>query len=75
MSDYRSVKVNSKFFDRVYEITHESTMRAIENATTKSSNYSYLSNKRGGWNKRGGRDFFEKLVHKSNKRGVEGGQI
>ena len=54
MSDYRSVKVNSKFFDRVYEITHESTMRAIENATTKSSNYSYLSNKRGGWNKRGG---------------------
>ena len=32
--------------------------------------------KGGGWNKRGGWDFLEKkLVHKSNKRGVEGGEI
>ena len=29
----------------------------------------YEINKRGGWN------FLEKLVHKSNKRGVEGGKI
>ena len=35
--------------------------------------YSHLSNSRGGWNKRGGWDFLEKLVHKCNKRGVEGG--
>ena len=31
-------------------------------------------NKRGGWNKREGGDFLEKLVHKCNKRGVEGGK-
>ena len=32
--------------------------------------------KHGGWNKRGGWEFLEKtIVHKSNKRGVEGGQI
>ena len=55
--------------------------------------YSHLSNRRGGWNKRGGGAnvpelineevginvedgiFWEKLVHKSNKRGVEGGKI
>ena len=30
--------------------------------------YSHLSNKRGGW------DFVEKLMHNSNKRGVEGGK-
>jgi hypothetical protein len=47
--------------------------------------YSYLSNKRGGWNKRGGGAkvanslnveggiFWKKLVHNSNKPGVEGG--
>ena len=47
--------------------------------------YSYLSNKRGGWNKRGGGGkvanslnveggiFWKKLVHNSNKPGVEGG--
>ena len=47
----------------------------------------YLSNSRGGWNKRGGGakvaksickrrgwDFWEKLVHNCNKRGVEGGK-
>ena len=55
--------------------------------------YSHLSNKRGGWNKRGGGAkvaeslneevginvegwiFWKKLVHNSNKRGVEGGKI
>ena len=31
--------------------------------------------KRGGWNKRGEWIFWKKLVHKSNKRGVEGGKI
>ena len=37
--------------------------------------YSHLFNKRGAWNKRGGWDFLEKkLVHKCNKRGVEGGK-
>ena len=37
--------------------------------------YSHLFDKRGGWNKRGGWDFLEKkLVHNSNKRGVEGGK-
>ena len=52
-----------------------------------------ISNKRGGWNKRGvgakvakslnvevginveGGIFWKKLVHNSNKRGVEGGKI
>ena len=46
--------------------------------------YSHLSNNRGGWNKRGGSaksaksinveggSFWKKLVHKCNKRGVEG---
>ena len=29
--------------------------------------------KHGGWNKHGGWDFVEKLMHNSNKRGVEGG--
>ena len=49
--------------------------------------YSHLFNKRGGWNKREGGAKFAKslnveggifwkiLVHKSNKRGVEGGKI
>ena len=49
--------------------------------------YSHLSNSRGGWNKRGwgakvaksinveSGIFWKKLVHKSNKRGVEGGKI
>jgi hypothetical protein len=49
--------------------------------------YSHLFNKRGGWNKRGGGAkvakslnveggiFWKKLVHKSNKREVEGGKI
>ena len=47
--------------------------------------YFHFSNKRGGWNKRGGGAKFakslkveilwKKLVHKSNKRGVEGGKI
>ena len=49
--------------------------------------YSYLFNKRGGWNKREGDAkvakslnveggiFWKKLVHNSNKRGVEGGKI
>ena len=48
--------------------------------------YSHLFNKRGGWNKRGGDAkvakslnvedgiFWKKLVHNSNKRGVEGGK-
>ena len=54
--------------------------------------YSHLSNKRGGWNKRGGGAKFakspktevginveggilwKKLMHNSNKRGVEGGK-
>ena len=48
--------------------------------------YSHLSNNRGGWNKRGGGAkvaksinveggiFWKKLVHKCNKRGVEGGK-
>ena len=52
-----------------------------------STTYSHLFNKRGGWNKRGGGakvaksickrrgwDFWEKLVHNCNKRGVEGGK-
>ena len=51
-----------------------------------SNHYSHLSNKRGGWNKRGGGAivakslnveggiFWKKLMHKSNKRGVEGGK-
>ena len=49
--------------------------------------YSHLFNIRGGWNKRGGGAkvakslnveggiFWKKLVHNSNKRGVEGGKI
>ena len=55
--------------------------------------YSHLSNKHGGWNKRRGGAkvakslnmevginveggiFWKKLVHNSNKRGVEGGKI
>ena len=49
--------------------------------------YSHHSNNRGGWNKRGGGTkvaksikveggiFWKKLVHKSNKRGVEGEKI
>ena len=48
--------------------------------------YSHLSNKRGGWNKRGGGAKFakslnveggilwKKLMHNSNKRGVVGGK-
>ena len=36
--------------------------------------YSDLSNKWGGWNKRGGWDFVEKLLPNSNKQGVEGGK-
>ena len=48
--------------------------------------YSHLFNKRGGWNKRGGGAkvanslnvkggiFWKKLVHNSNKQGVEGGK-
>ena len=48
--------------------------------------YSHLSNNRGGWNKRGGGAkvakslnveggiFWKKLVHKCNKRVVEGGK-
>ena len=48
--------------------------------------YSHLSNNHGGWNKRGGSAkvaksinveggiFWKKLVHKCNKRGVEGGK-
>ena len=48
--------------------------------------YSHLSNNRGGWNKRGGSAkvaklinveggiYWKKLVHKCNKRGVEGGK-
>ena len=48
--------------------------------------YSHLSNNRGGWNKSGGSAkvaksinveggiFWKKLVHKCNKRGVEGGK-
>ena len=57
-----------------------------------STDYSHLSNNRGGWNKRGGSAkvaksvnvevginveggiFWKKLVHKCNKRGVEGGK-
>ena len=54
---------------------------------SKNRDYSHLSNNRGGWNKRGGRAkvaksinveggiFWKKLVHKCNKRGVEGGKI
>ena len=46
-----------------------------------------VTDKRGGWNKRGGGAkvaksinleggiFWKKLVHNSNKRGVEGGKI
>ena len=30
--------------------------------------------KHGGWNKHGGWEFVEKLMHNSNKRGVEGGK-
>ena len=53
----------------------------------KHERYSHLFNKRGAWNKRGGGAKFakslnveggifgKKLVHKSNKRGVEGGKI
>ena len=52
----------------------------------KVGTYSHLSNNRGGWNKRGGGAkvakslnleggiFWTKLVHKRNKRGVEGGK-
>ena len=52
-----------------------------------TNQYSYLSNAREGWNKRGGGAkvaksinvegwiFWKKLVHNSNKRGVEGGKI
>ena len=48
----------------------------------KVDTYSHLSNNRGGWNKRGvakslnleGGIFWTKLVHKRNKRGVEGGK-
>ena len=65
----------------------------IETGRSTGSNYSHLSNNRGGWNKRGGRAkvaksinvevginveggiFWKKLVHKCNKRGVEGGKI
>ena len=54
---------------------------------TDTPMYSHLFNKRGGWNKRGGGAkvakslnveggiFWKKLVHNSNKRGVEGGKI
>ena len=54
---------------------------------TNFGKYSHLSNKSGGWNKRGGGAkvakslnveggiFRKKLVHKSNKRGDEGGKI
>ena len=54
---------------------------------TANERYSHLFNKRGGWNKRGGGAkvakslnveggiFWKKLVHKSNKQGVEGGKI
>ena len=54
--------------------------------STTKRNYSHLFNKRGGWNKRGGGAkvakslnveggiFWKKLVHNSNKRGVEGGK-
>ena len=52
----------------------------------KVGTYSYLSNNRGGWNKRGGGAkvakslnleggiFWTKLVHKCNKCGMEGGK-
>ena len=41
---------------------------------TMPQHYSHLSDNSGGWNKRGGWDFLKKLVHKCNKRGVEGGK-
>ena len=52
----------------------------------KTTKYSHLFNKRGGWNKRGGGAkvakslnveggiFWKKLVHNSNKQGEEGGK-
>ena len=57
-----------------------------EHSCYRKLEYSHLSNNRGGWNKRGGRAkvaksinveggiFWKKLVHKCNKRGVEGGK-
>ena len=48
------------------DISHRSWCYVLSNSHKSCSS---LMNKRGGW------DFLEKLVHKSNKRGVEGGKI
>ena len=65
-------------------------MTEIEIILIYLKKYSHLFNNREGWNKReggakiakslnwnkrGGWIFWKKLVHKSNKRGVEGGKI
>ena len=62
-------------------------MRNLQEQVKKAFSYSHLSNKRGGWNKRGGGAKFakslnveggilwKKVMHNSNKPGVEGGKI
>ena len=83
----------SNNYNRYFDYT--SHLKAILHSTKWQyfqKTYSYLSNKRGGWNKRGGGAKFakllnvevginveggilwKKLMHNSNKRGVEGGK-
>ena len=74
-----------------YASLHNVSLHKLKKKT--SITHSHLSNKRGGWNKRGGGTKFakslnmevginvkgwilwKKLMHNSNKRGVEGGKI
>ena len=67
-----------------HSIVRNISKKSFESALFNAKVYSHLSNNRGGWNKRGGGAkvaksinveggiFWKKLVHKCNKRGVEG---
>ena len=71
-----------KFHNQIIKILHLNSKTGYYVFKNKS----HLFNKRGGWNKRGGDAkvakslnvedgiFWKKLVHNSNKRGVEGGK-
>ena len=78
-----STSIDSKVI--IHKLRREVSL--VEQDTIGFLVYSHLSNNRGGWNKRGGVAklakslnveggiFLKKLVHKSNKQGVEGEKI
>ena len=67
-----------------HSIVRNISKKSFESALFNAKVYPQFSNNRGGWNKRGGGAkvaksinveggiFWKKLVHKCNKRGVEG---